>query len=160
VLCVRDQRREEESTTTSASSSTLAVVTAEDRRRLRRMIGSLRAALPVGRQPYAGYLRALDERLRRTKTIAADAVDRDVVTMNSTVHVRETDTGRCHALTLAYEADADPFGERVSVLAPLGAALLGSRVGDVVEWQTRRGPRRVRIERIQFQPEAAGKFDL
>ena len=59
-----------------------------------------------------------------------------------------------------YDADADAVGERVSVLTPLGAAILGSRVGDVVEWQTRRGPRRMKIERIVFQPEAAGQFDL
>jgi transcription elongation GreA/GreB family factor len=48
----------------------------------------------------------------------------------------------------------------VSVLTPLGAAILGSRVGDIVEWQSRRGPRRVRVEQILFQPEAAGDFHL
>jgi regulator of nucleoside diphosphate kinase len=63
-------------------------------------------------------------------------------------------------LTLVYDADADAFGERVSVLAPLGASILGARVGDVVEWQSRRGPRQLRIERILYQPEAAGDFDL
>jgi regulator of nucleoside diphosphate kinase len=46
------------------------------------------------------------------------------------------------------------------VLTGLGASLLGSRVGDVVEWDTRRGPRRLKVERILFQPEAAGEFDL
>jgi regulator of nucleoside diphosphate kinase len=63
-------------------------------------------------------------------------------------------------VTLVYDADADLFGEKLSVLTGLGASLLGARVGEVVEWQTRRGPRRVRVERILFQPEAAGEFEL
>jgi len=80
--------------------------------------------------------------------------------MNSKIRARELDTGRSQVLTLVYERDADLFGEKVSVLTPLGAAILGSRVGDVVEWQSRRGPRQLRIERILFQPEAAGDFHL
>ena len=59
-----------------------------------------------------------------------------------------------------YEADADAFGEKLSVLTGLGESLLGSRVGVSWNGETRRGPRRVRIERILFQPEAAGEFDL
>jgi regulator of nucleoside diphosphate kinase len=63
-------------------------------------------------------------------------------------------------VTIVYPSDADRTGERVSVLTPLGASLLGARVGDVVERAARRGTRRSRIERILFQPEAAGRFDL
>jgi regulator of nucleoside diphosphate kinase len=124
------------------------------------MIGSLRSSLRTIGDPYESYLGALERQLARTPVIPEAEVDDDVVTMNSKVCVRELDTGRRHALTLVYDADADAFGERVSVLAPLGAAILGARVGDVVEWQSRRGPRRLRIERILFQPEAAGEFDL
>jgi hypothetical protein len=61
---------------------------------------------------------------------------------------------------LAKNETPDSPGENVSVLTSLGAALLGARVGDVVEWQTRRGLRRLRIKRILFQPESAGAFDL
>ena len=137
-----------------------AVVTTLDRRRLRRMIDSLYTSLPAGGEPYGSYFRALEERLNAMQTVAEDAVDDDVITMNSQVCVRELVRGRRQVLTLVYDRDADAFGEKVSVLTPLGAALLGSRVGDVVEWQTRRGPRRVRIDEIVFQPEAAGKFEL
>ena len=134
------------------------VVTAADRRRLRQMIDSLRGSLPTSGGPHRGYLRALEERLREIATVAEQEVGDDVVTMNSTVRI--CDDGRCQDVTLVYEPEADPFGEKVSVLTPLGTALLGSRVGDVVEWETRRGPRRQRIDRIVFQPEAAGKFHL
>jgi regulator of nucleoside diphosphate kinase len=62
-------------------------------------------------------------------------------------------------VTLACDGDANPFGEKLSVLTRLGASLLGSRIGDVVDWQTRRGLRRLQVEQIWFQPEAAGEFD-
>jgi regulator of nucleoside diphosphate kinase len=137
-----------------------AVVTTADRARLREMIDSLRASLPTSGEPYGSYLRALEERLAQMPTVAEDEVDDRVVTMNSKVCVQDVDTDQRQLLTLAYPSDADPFGEKVSVLTSLGAAVLGSRVGEVVEWQTRRHRRRMRIERIVFQPEAAGRFDL
>ena len=137
-----------------------AVVTTADQARLREMIDSLRASLPASGEPYGSYLRALEERLAQMSTVAEDEVDDDVVTMNSKVCVQDVATDQRQSLTLVYASDADPFGEKVSVLTSLGAAVLGSRVGEVVEWQTRRHRRRMRIERIVFQPEAAGQFDL
>ena len=136
------------------------VLTKTDRRRLHDMIGSIRRSSPPLAHRLESYLFALEGQLRRTTIVPPASVDADTVTMNSKVCVRDLNSGRCQAVTLAYESDADLFGERISVLSGLGASLLGSRVGDVVEWETRRGPRRVRIERILFQPEAAGKFDL
>ena len=136
------------------------VVTEADGRRLQRMIGSLRDSLRTIGDPYEVYLRALEDQLARRSLVPQADVGDDTVTMNSTVRVRELDTGRSQVLTLVYERDADVFGEKVSVLTPLGAAILGSRVGDVVEWQSRRGPRQLRIERILFQPEAASDFHL
>jgi regulator of nucleoside diphosphate kinase len=135
-------------------------VTETDQWRLRAMIESLRRALRTVGDPYESYLRALEDQLDRTSAVPQDDVDADTVTMNSRVLVRDPDSGEGQVLTLVYEADADPYGENVSVLTTLGASLLGSQVGDVIEWQTRRGPRRLRIERILFQPEAAGAFDL
>ena len=136
------------------------VVTKTDSKRLRDMIGSIRQSLPTLRHPVESYLRDLESQLNRTAIVPPTSVDADTVTMNSKVRLRDLDSGGTQIVTLVYEADADPFGEKLSVLTGLGASLLGSRVGNVVEWQTRRGPRRVLIERILFQPEAAGEFDL
>jgi regulator of nucleoside diphosphate kinase len=124
------------------------------------MIGSIRQSLPTLGHPFESYLRDLEGYLARTATVPATSVDADTVTMNSKVRLRDIDSGTFQVVTLVYEADADLFGEKLSVLTGLGASLLGSRVGDVVEWKTRRGPRRVTVERILFQPEAAGEFDL
>ena len=136
-------------------------ITGADRRRLMEMVESLRASLPAGGEPYGSYLRMLEGQVTRMETVTPAGVPRDVVTLNSRVLVRHLDTGRCEALTVVPHADADGLGGEVSVLWALGAALLGSRAGEVAEWQPRRGPRRrLRVERILYQPEAAGRFDL
>jgi regulator of nucleoside diphosphate kinase len=124
------------------------------------MIGSIRQSLPTLGHPFESYLRDLEGHLARTAVVPPASVDADTVTMNSKVRLRDVDSGTPQVVTLVYEADADVFGERLSVLTGLGASLLGSRVGDVVEWKTRRGPRRVRVEQVLFQPEAAGVFEL
>jgi regulator of nucleoside diphosphate kinase len=136
------------------------VVTKADSGRLRDMIGSIRESLPTPGHPLEGYLRDLEGYLARAAVVPPRSVDADTVTMNSKVRLRDLGSGTSQVVTLVYEADADPLGEKLSVLSGLGASLLGSRVGDLVEWQTRRGPRRLRVERILFQPEAAGEFDL
>ena len=136
------------------------VVTRTDRDRLRAMVASTRGSFPTVGDPYESYLNALEQRLARSWVVKQTAVDETTVTMNSRVMLRDMDTGRCQVVTLVYDADAEPFGEEVSVLTALGASLLGSRVGDIVEWESRRGRRRQRVERILFQPEAAGQFEL
>ena len=50
--------------------------------------------------------------------------------------------------------------ERVSILAPIGTAIIGYRVGDAVEWEVPAGIRRLKVEKILYQPEAAGDYDL
>lgn len=133
------------------------MISRADQQRLQRIIHALRASMPGGghwRLP----LNALEQRIMHSETVDDAAIPPAVVTMNSTVSLREIgNEGRSDVLTLVF--DADPFGGSVSVLTPLGIALLGARVGDVVEWSTRRGLRRAVIERIVFQPEAAGEVD-
>ena len=84
----------------------------------------------------------------------------DVVTMNSTVRVTDVDAGTTHVYTIVFPADADYEKGRISILAPLGTALLGFRVGDTVDWNVPRGVRRLHIDEIVYQPEAAGDFHL
>ncbi len=62
--------------------------------------------------------------------------------------------------TLVFPEDALSAEERISVLAPLGAAILGCRAGDVIRFQAPSGWRTVRIAEVLYQPEAAGRFDL
>lgn len=105
-------------------------------------------------------LTVLERELERAVVVKPDEVPSTIVTMNSEVEVTDLDTGERRSLTLVFPSMAGIESGRVSVLAPLGTALLGSHQGTDVTWQTPRGARRVRIENVVFQPEAAGRFDL
>jgi len=59
-----------------------------------------------------------------------------------------------------YPSFANPAKNRISILAPIGMALLGYQTGDVVEWKVPAGMRRLKIEEVLYQPEAAGEYDL
>jgi regulator of nucleoside diphosphate kinase len=105
-------------------------------------------------------LSLLERELERANVVKPQEISPHVVTMNSRVEVLDVDTGERRCLTLVFPAEAGIEAGRISVLAPLGTALLGSREGSSVTWTTPRGPRRLRVERVLYQPEAAGRFDL
>ena len=105
-------------------------------------------------------LLALEEDLESAVIVAPLEVPGDVVTMNSRVVFRDEDSGEEEVVTIVYPRSTEPSEGRISVLAPVGSALLGLSVGDVVEWPVPRGTRRLRITSIVYQPEAAGDLDL
>lgn len=100
---------------------------------------------------------ALGVELERATVLPPERMPTDVVTMNSTVHCVDELSGEHHHLTLSYPNEADVAHHRVSVLAPVGSALLGLSVGSVIDWQAPGGRElRVRVTSISYQPEAAG----
>ena len=76
--------------------------------------------------------------------------------MNSSVRLRDLDSGETEGYELVEPTDADMTFDRISVLAPIGTAILGYRLGDVIEWPVPAGLRRLRVEEILDQPERAG----
>ena len=132
------------------------VITETDRTRLQEMMRALRT---VG-DPYGSHLRELDRELSEADVAPAAEVEPDVITMNSRVRTRDLDSDVTQTFTLVYHGESGMFDNRLSVLTPLGIRVLGCRVGDVVEWPVRRGVRRLSIEEILYQPEAAGDFGL
>jgi len=107
-----------------------------------------------------GNLQTLQEELQHAKIVEPDQIPRDVVTLRSEVRLIDEQTGQEMQVTLVFPEDAIAAFERVSVLAPLGAAILGCRAGDVVRFQVPLGWRTVRIAEVIYQPEAAGHFNL
>jgi regulator of nucleoside diphosphate kinase len=105
-------------------------------------------------------LTVLERELEQAVVVKPEQVPATVVTMNSEVEVVDLDTAERRSLTLVFPSMAGIETGRVSVLAPLGTALLGSREGTSVVWHTPRGARRLQVERVVYQPEAAGRFDL
>ena len=131
------------------------LITAKDRQRLQDLIRKSREA----RSEEYQYLQALEQELSHAETVEPENIPPDVVTMNSTVQVKVNSGRRSQTWTIVYPEDADVDEDRISVLAPLGTALLGYRAGDTVEWNVPAGRRRYRIVKVVHQPEAAGNFD-
>jgi regulator of nucleoside diphosphate kinase len=106
------------------------------------------------------YLEGLEAELLRAKKVAPEAVPPDVVTMNSKVRLLDVEMNEEMILTLVFPRDADIGESKISVLAPIGTAMLGYRAGDVFYWRVPDGVRSFRIEEILYQPEAAGDYNL
>lgn len=98
----------------------------------------------------------LDE-LERAEVITEDRVNESVVTMNSTVQIQDIETGKEFTYTIVYPEFANSEANRISILAPIGTALLGYKIGDTVEWEVPAGKRKLFVKNILFQPEAAKK---
>jgi regulator of nucleoside diphosphate kinase len=104
---------------------------------------------------------ALEDELGRAVVVAPEKISPDVVTMNSKARFVDEATGEQSDVTLVYPQDADAARNRISILAPVGSALLGLSVGDSIEWPLPSGrTRRLRIIAVLYQPEAEGRFDL
>lgn len=99
---------------------------------------------------------ALDAELHRATVVEASRVPPDVVTMNSELVYEDVDTSARRTVRVVYPKDADPKRSWISVLAPIGSALLGLRVGQEIEWPVPGGRKHVRVVELRYQPEAAG----
>lgn len=104
------------------------------------------------------YLESLAGELAKAKIVSPKDVPPDVVTMNSKVVLHDLDTSEEMTYVLVFPKDADIDAGAISVLAPVGTAILGYAKGDVVEWRVPAGVRRLRIDDILYQPEAAGDY--
>ena len=100
---------------------------------------------------------ALRAELDRAEVLNPARMPPDVITMNSTVRF-VVDEGGERELTLVYPRDADGSADRVSILAPVGSALLGLHVGDSIAWPVPGGTLSLRVLSIRYQPEAAGEL--
>jgi regulator of nucleoside diphosphate kinase len=94
------------------------------------------------------HLEELSHELERAQVVGLEQVAADVVTMHKALRILDLSNGTRQELTLVGPAEANVSARRISVLAPLGTALLGYREGDEVEWQMPGGVRRLRIESV------------
>jgi regulator of nucleoside diphosphate kinase len=125
--------------------------------RIERELTRAHEAEPAGRQGAV----ELETLLDYAAVVPAATIDRDVVTMNSTAVLQARESGERMTITLVYPKDVDPKRGRVSVLSPMGRALIGSRVGDVIRVAApTHAAREFTVRALTFQPEAHGRFDL
>ncbi|CNE51255.1 nucleoside diphosphate kinase regulator [Yersinia nurmii] len=102
---------------------------------------------------------ALNEELDRADILPPSEIPADVVTMNSRVRFRDLNNQEEHIRTLVYPASLKDSSEQISVMAPLGAALLGLHVDNEINWKLPGGDEaRIKVLELLYQPEAAGEY--
>jgi len=102
----------------------------------------------------------LEEELARAVVVESEDIPPDVVTMNSRVCVFDENEGREMVITLVYPSQADADAGKISVLAPIGSALLGLSTGQSIDWPLPDGRiKTLHIRKVLYQPEASGDVD-
>jgi regulator of nucleoside diphosphate kinase len=124
-------------------------ITDADYARLRGLIARRRGGHPLDDE----YLDILEQELDRAEVVDRDAIPRNVVTMNSEVRLKDLDSGETRVYRLIFPADTRTENS-ISVLAPVGTAMLGYRVGSVIKWRVPKGIRRLKVLEVISQPEA------
>lgn len=122
-----------------------------DARRLEAMLQNMAPSAAVER---------LEDELLRAQLVEPSQMPPGIVTMNSRVRCVEEGSDRVHELQLVYPNEADAKAGRVSVLAPVGSALLGLSAGDAIDWPVPGGRSvRLRVTEVTWQPEAHGLLE-
>jgi regulator of nucleoside diphosphate kinase len=124
-----------------------------------RIRGFLELATVGGSERYR-YLVRLKQELVYSEILAPEEMPADVVTMNSQVGIHDLSNGGTITVTLVFPQEADYEQKKVSLLAPLGAALLGCHAGEEICYEAPGGSTRILIKEILYQPEAAKEYSL
>lgn len=131
-------------------------ITEKDQLRLEEYIDGAKRSGRHGRDQLAG----LEEELENSIIVTPRKMPPNVVTLNSRVRFRDLGNGEEMVVTLVFPGSANLSEGRISVASPIGTAILGYAVGDVIEWKVLAGTKTIRIEEILYQPEAAGDYHL
>ena len=105
----------------------------------------------------AGSVDRLERHLDEAEVTPAGHIGPDVVTMSSQVLVADIDNGETFDFQIVFPRAADAASGKISVLAPLGMAVLGRSVGEEITWKVPGGLRRLRVDRVLYQPEREGR---
>ncbi len=136
-------------------------ITEPDHQRLSGLIEITRERNGVDRE----YLNKLEAELDRAEIVDPKDIPADVITMRSKARLKDLVSGEANTYSLVFPAEADFSEGKISVLAPIGTAILaiarlGYKLGDTIEWPVPSGLRRLKVDAIIYQPEAAGDYEL
>jgi regulator of nucleoside diphosphate kinase len=132
-------------------------ITESDLDRLRKLISVMSASDTDKAQE---YLEMLENELDLAEIVKPQSVPKDVITMRSKARLLDIDSGKEVVYSLVFPNEADLEKGKISILAPIGTAMIGYKVGDIIEWEVPAGLRRLRVEEVLYQPEAAGDYHL
>jgi len=103
-------------------------------------------------------LKRLEEELYQANIVEPENIPLDVVTINSKVQLREIGSGLEIIIILVFPSEADLSEHKISILAPIGSAIIGRQTGDIIKWKAPGGIKRAEIEKLLYQPEASREF--
>ena len=106
------------------------------------------------------HLRELENELKRATVVDSRDIPGDRITMNSKVYLADIDSGDKLTITLTFPSDSDVDQNKISVLAPIGTAIIGYSINDTIEWEVPGGLKRLKVLDIIYQPEKAGDYHL
>jgi regulator of nucleoside diphosphate kinase len=132
-------------------------ITEVDLARLRKLI---EAARDRGVDSNTPYMNKLEGELERANIVDPKEIAMDAITMRSKVRLKDLESRKEMIYSLVFPNEADVDEGRISVLAPVGTAMIGYRVGDIIEWEVPSGLRRLKVEEVLYQPEASGDYQL
>ena len=132
-------------------------ITEVDLARLKKLI---EAARDSGIDSNTPYMNKLEDELDRANIVDPKEIAMDAITMRSKVRLKDLESGKEMIYSLVFPNEADVDEGRISVLAPVGTAMIGYRVGDIIEWEVPSGLRRLKVEEVLYQPEASGDYQL
>ena len=131
-------------------------ITKSDYERLSALIEKTREGDRMDRE----NLKKLETELDRAEIVDAKDISKKVITMRSRVRLKDLVSGEANTYSLVFPSEADFSQGKISVLAPIGTAILGYKSGDTIEWPVPSGVRKLKIDKILYQPEATGNYEL
>jgi regulator of nucleoside diphosphate kinase len=132
-------------------------ITESDLDRLRKLISVMSTSDTDKAQE---CLEMLENELDLAEIVKPQSVPKDVITMRSKARLLDIDSGKEVVYSLVFPNEADLEKGKISILAPIGTAMIGYKVGDIIEWEVPAGLRRLRVGGVLYQPEAAGDYHL
>jgi regulator of nucleoside diphosphate kinase len=129
-------------------------ITNIDRRRIKRILDKM----SEGDQTPDKSVKKLENELDRAVIVDSRQVPQDVVTMNSKALVQFN--GEDMEVLLVYPRDADLNAGKLSILSPIGTAILGYKEGNIIDWEFPSGTSKIHIKKLLYQPEAAGNYHI
>ena len=134
----------------------LIYITDNDMRRLKKLIMVAREFGKEGEK----YLMDLEGELERGKVVKPQDIPNNIITMHSKIRLRNIDTQEEMIYQLVFPDNANVNQGKISILAPIGTALLGYKAGDIIKWKVPAGLTKLKVEDILYQPEAVGDYHL
>jgi len=119
-----------------------------DKEQLKRLIRDAR----LSGSEHEKCLKDLEEELNRAKVVKSKDIPEDIIRMNTRVRLKDLDTGEEMIYLLVFPENADADENKISIFSPVGTALIGYKVGDIIEFKVPAGLRKLKVEEVLYQP--------